>query len=65
MVMAADTDALSPAGAARRLGITPAAVRQMCRQGRLAFRMTPLGRLIDSGDVERLAAERTQKETIA
>jgi len=65
MVMTAEAAELSPAGAARRLGCTPATVRAYCKAGKLGYRWSALGRLIDSGDVERLAAERTQKETTA
>lgn len=52
---------LTPAQAARRLGITPQWVVQLADAGRLRSCRTSLGRLIDLDDVERLAIERQAK----
>jgi hypothetical protein len=49
---------LSPAQAARLLGVTPERIRQLERAGRVTCVRTALGRLLDPADVERLAAER-------
>jgi predicted site-specific integrase-resolvase len=48
---------LSPAQAAHRLCVTPQTVGIYCRQGKLIFVETPLGRLIDPASVDRLAQE--------
>jgi DNA-binding transcriptional MerR regulator len=53
---------LSPAQAARRLGVTPERMRQLERSGRLPCWWTPLGRLFDLADVERLVAERERTD---
>ncbi len=49
---------LSPAEAGRRLGLSVDRIRQLVDHGRLEATRTPLGRLIDAGSVEALAAER-------
>jgi hypothetical protein len=49
---------LSPAQAARRLSVIPERMRQLERAGRLPCWWTPLGRLFNPADVERLATER-------
>jgi hypothetical protein len=49
---------LSPMQAGARLGVSAERIRQLERDGRLAGVRTPLGRLLDPGDVERLAEER-------
>jgi predicted site-specific integrase-resolvase len=49
---------LSLGQAARRLGVSPQMVDVYCRTGKLTFVSTPLGRLIDPANVERLAKER-------
>jgi hypothetical protein len=49
---------LSPAQAAHRLCVTPQTVGIYCRQQKLTFVETPLGRLIDPASVDRLAQER-------
>lgn len=50
---------LTPADAARLLGVVPATVRQMALSGRLPALRTESGmRLFRREDVERLAAER-------
>ena len=48
---------LTPAQAAERLGVSATRVRQLLKAGRLAYHATPVGKLIDPADVERLAAE--------
>ena len=52
---------LSPAQAARVLGVTPQRVRQMTNEGRLRCQWTPLGRMIDFAAVEALRTERARK----
>ena len=49
---------LSPAEAARRVGVTPARIIQLTRAGRLPYVQTSLGRLIEPAAVDALAAER-------
>ena len=56
-----DVTGLTPAQAARELGLTPQRVRQLADGGHLAYTMTPLGRLLDPADVARLAQERAQQ----
>ena len=54
-------DWLTPAVAARRLGLTTARVKQLEHEGRLSAIRTPLGRLLDPVSVERLLAERSER----
>lgn len=49
---------LSPAQAARILGVSSLWVRRLADSGKLTGVRTPLGRLVSAGSVERLAAER-------
>jgi excisionase family DNA binding protein len=49
--------------AARRLGISPDRVRQLVDAGRVVSWRSPLGRLIDADDLERLARERAAAPT--
>ena len=49
---------LSPSEAGRRLGLSVAQVRNLADQGKLKCDKTPIGRLIDADDVERLKKER-------
>ncbi len=60
----ADMQGLTPAQAARKLGLTPQRVRQLADGGHLAYTMTPLGRLLDTADVARLAQERAQQAAV-
>jgi predicted site-specific integrase-resolvase len=53
---------LIPSEAARTLGITPARVRQMLTTGQLRYVATPLGRVVDADDVERLRQEREARQ---
>jgi excisionase family DNA binding protein len=53
---------LSPAEAARVLGVTPHRVRQMLDSGQLGYQRTALGRLSNPGDVERLRRERADRQ---
>ena len=46
---------------ARRLQISESRVVQLAREGKIEHEMTPLGRLYDADDVERLAAERQRQ----
>ena len=63
MVATLDTTGwLSPAQAAREVDLTPLRIRQLADAGRLRSCRTPLGRLIHSGDVARLAAERKARQ---
>ena len=52
---------LSPAQAARELGVTPSRVRQLMAGGALPYQWTPLGRVVDVAAVESLRAERAQR----
>ena len=52
---------LSPVQAGRRLGVTPQRIVQLARAGEVEHVLTPLGRLLDPADVERLAAERERR----
>ena len=52
---------LSPVQAGRRLGVTPQRIVQLARAGEVEHVLTPLGRLLDPADVERLAEERRQR----
>ena len=49
---------MTTAEAARVLGVTPATVRAMARDGKLRAKQTPYGRLFAERDVERLRQER-------
>ena len=54
---------LTTADAARRLGVTPARVRQIADAGRLAHTRTASGtRLYKVDDVERLARQRAARQ---
>lgn len=52
---------LSPAEAARTLGVTPSRVRQLMAAGYLPHQWTPLGRLVDAAAVEAIRDERERK----
>jgi excisionase family DNA binding protein len=52
---------LSPAEAARQLGVMPTRVRQLAEDGRLATVRTSLSRLVDPASVERLIAQRAER----
>jgi predicted site-specific integrase-resolvase len=52
---------LSVGQAARSLEVSPPMVNIYCRQGKLRFLETNLGKLIDPGSVERLAQERAAR----
>ena len=56
-----DQDWLTPTQAGRRLELSAERVRQLTADGRLPCIRTPLGRLLDPRDVERLAAERRRR----
>ncbi len=45
---------LSPAEAARRLGVTGTRIRQMMQEGKLEFLQTPIGRIVSAASVDRL-----------
>ncbi len=51
-------DWLTPAAAARRLNLTPASIRKLMSQERLAYTRTPLGRLVDPESVEAMVRAR-------
>jgi excisionase family DNA binding protein len=56
------SDLLTTADAARILGVVPATVRQLERNGRLAAQRTSSGvRLFQRSDVEQLARERATR----
>ena len=50
--------ALSPAQAARLVGVTPQRLRQLMGEGKLQYVMTPLGRLLDRREVDALVEKR-------
>lgn len=50
---------------AARLGLSVDRIRQLAKAGRIRHEMTPLGRLFDASDVERLRAERHANEGAA
>ena len=52
---------LSPAEAARELGLTTQRIRQLMAEGQLGHQWTPLGRLVDADAVEALKAQRDQR----
>ncbi len=52
---------MTPAQAARRLGLSADRVRQMVAEGKLPAVVTPLGRLLPASAVDALAAERAAK----
>lgn len=55
---------LQAADVARRLGVTPARVRQMAKEGKLPFTTTVSGwRLYDSASVDALSRARKEKKT--
>ena len=53
---------LSPAQAARILGLTPTRIRQLTTSGQLRHERTAIGRLIDPEAVEALRVERERKK---
>ena len=55
---------MSVSQAARLAGVTPAAVRQWLRQGRLSAGETPLGRLIPRRELEQFIAARERAGTV-
>jgi excisionase family DNA binding protein len=60
--MAELRDYLRPSEAARRLEVSVELSGQWMREGRIPHVETPLGRLVPRDAVERLAAERQQKQ---
>ena len=52
---------LSPAEAARRVGVTPARIIQLTRAGRLPYVQTSLGRLLPPDAVDQYARERQRR----
>lgn len=55
------TGYVTPAEAARRLGLSVEMVRTWLKAGRIEHVRTPLGRLIPAAEVERIAIERARK----
>jgi excisionase family DNA binding protein len=55
-------DFVSPTTPARMLGVSKRHVLRLIQQDELAAVMTPLGRLVDRGSVEQLAADRASRE---
>jgi excisionase family DNA binding protein len=60
--MTPTVDGLTPAQAARILGVTTQRVRQLTQDGRLIFMQTPLGRLLDRESVEQLRLARESRQ---
>ena len=58
-----EQDWLTTTRAAHRLGVSAERVRQLLSAGRIAHVRTPLGRLLDPADVERLATERRRSRS--
>jgi excisionase family DNA binding protein len=54
----------TPSEAARRLGLTPARVRQFMADGRLPHRRTPLGRLLDADAVDAMVVARSGRRHV-
>ena len=54
--------ALAPSQAARRLGLSKTMICLLCRQGKLEAVKTPIGWLVNPGDVERLRRERAERK---
>ena len=52
---------LSPSQAGARVGLTAQRIVQLARAEEINYIMTPLGRLLDPADVERLAGERERR----
>jgi excisionase family DNA binding protein len=52
---------LAPAQAARALGVADSTVRGMVKRGQLAALRTPIGIVIKTEDVERLAQQRAEQ----
>ena len=52
---------LTPAQAGARVGLTAQRIVQLARAGEVEHVLTPLGRLLDPADVERLAEERRRR----
>jgi excisionase family DNA binding protein len=55
------TGYVTPAEAARRLGLSVEMVRVWLKSGRIEHVRTPLGRLIPTAEVERIATERQRR----
>ena len=55
-------DAMGPTEASRELGLSRARVIQLANMGRLRAIRTPLGRLFEREEVERLVRERATRE---
>jgi Helix-turn-helix domain len=59
--MVTEISGLTPSDAARELGLSVVRIRQLMSAGQLAYVRTPLGRLVDRNDLQRLQAERQAK----
>ena len=57
-------DGLTPAMAARKLGLTTARVKQLEHEGRRAAVRTALGRLLDPASVERMVEQRAERHAV-
>ncbi len=53
---------LTTSEVARELGVTPVRVRQLLARSQLVHVETPLGRLIDPADLERLQRDRAERQ---
>ena len=58
-------DYLSPAQAARAIGVSGDCVRKWMRKGRLDFVATPIGRVVPLCEVERVKLERAERAKVA
>ena len=60
--MAAAAAGITPSKAGERLGVSAQTVRRLCNRGELRYVRTPLGRLINVRDVEKLRAALTEAQ---
>ncbi len=60
--MAAAAAGIPPSQAGERLGVSAQTVRRLCSRGELRYVRTPLGRLINVRDIEKLRAASAEAE---
>lgn len=60
--MVIPNDWFTTAQAGRKLGVTPAYIRLLMRQGRLRHETTPYGRLIDPAAIEQFSVQRVAQQ---
>lgn len=62
MMIGTGAEGLTVKQAAQRLDLTPHRIRQLFKEGRLDYQLTPYGRLVDSASLDRLIDERRESE---